>query len=90
MVELTENSQKKFKDVFKRQLKYHRIKILRCTQEELATKLNVSTQHYKSPLRAWNRKIALDTECNAVSNEMNVMKCLMTSHTGIETKARAD
>lgn len=48
MVELTENSQKKFKDVFKRQLKYHRIKILRCTQEELATKLNVSTQHYKN------------------------------------------
>ena len=32
----------------------------------------------------------MDLECNAVSNGMNVMKCLMTSHTGIEAKARAD
>lgn len=48
MVELNENTKNKFKDVFRRQLKYHRTKVLKCTQEELATKLNISAQHYKN------------------------------------------
>lgn len=48
MVELSEDIKNKFKDVFKRQLQYYRMKVLRCTQEEIATRLNISPQHYKN------------------------------------------
>lgn len=48
MVELSEDTKNRFKDAFKRQLKYHRKEILRCTQEEAATKLNISAQYYKN------------------------------------------
>ena len=37
-----------FKDVFKRQLKYLRTEVLRYSQEETATKLNISVQYYKN------------------------------------------
>ena len=48
MVELSEDANKRFKDVFKRQLKYLRTEVLRYSQEETATKLNISPQHYKN------------------------------------------
>ena len=48
MVELSEDANKRFKDVFKRQLKYLRTEVLRYSQEETATKLNISVQYYKN------------------------------------------
>ena len=48
MVELSEETKNRFKDVFKRQLKYYRTEIFRCSQERAAAKLNVSIQHYKN------------------------------------------
>ena len=48
MVELSEDAKKRFKDVFKRQLKYLRTEVLRYSQEEIATKLNISVQYYKN------------------------------------------
>ena len=47
-VTLREDTKNKFKDIFSRQLKYFRTEILKCSQEELASKLNVSLQHYKN------------------------------------------
>ena len=47
-VMLSEDSQNRFLDVFRRQLKHFRKEILRCSQEEAATKLNISPQYYKS------------------------------------------
>ena len=47
MVELSEDANKRFKDVFKRQLKYLRKEVLKYSQEETATKLNISVQYYK-------------------------------------------
>ena len=48
MVELSEDANKRFKDVFKRQLKYLRTEVLKYSQEETATKLNISVQYYKN------------------------------------------
>ena len=48
MVVLSEDTKNRFKDVFKRQLKYYRTEIFRCSQERAAAKLNVSIQHYKN------------------------------------------
>ena len=48
MVELSEDADKRFKDVLKRQLKYLRTEVLRYSQEETATKLNISVQYYKN------------------------------------------
>ena len=48
MVELSEETKNRFKDVFRRQLKYYRTEIFRCSQERAAAKLNVSIQHYKN------------------------------------------
>ena len=48
MVELSVDTINRFTDAFKHQLKYHRKEILRCTQEEFATKLNISSQYYKT------------------------------------------
>ena len=48
MVELSEDANKRFKDVFKRQLKFLRTEVLRYSQEETATKLNISVQYYKN------------------------------------------
>lgn len=48
MVELSEETKNRFKDVFKRQLKYYRTQILRCSQEKAASELNVSYQYYKN------------------------------------------
>ena len=48
MVELSEDANNRFKDVFKRQLKYLRTEVLRYSQEEIATKLNISVQYYKN------------------------------------------
>jgi len=48
MVELREDANKRFKDVFKRQLKYLRTEVLKYSQEETATKLNISVQYYKN------------------------------------------
>ena len=48
MVELSEDANKKFKDVFKRQLEYLRTEVLKYSQEETATKLNISVQYYKN------------------------------------------
>ena len=48
MVELSEDANKRFKDVFKRQLKYLRTEVLRYSQEETATILNISVQYYKN------------------------------------------
>ena len=48
MVELSEDTKNRFKDVFKRQLKYYRTEIFKCSQEKAASKLNVSIQYYKN------------------------------------------
>ncbi len=48
MVELSEDTKNRFKDVFKRQLLYFRTEILRCSQEKAASKLNISYQYYKN------------------------------------------
>ena len=48
MVVLSEDTKNRFKDVFKRQLKYYRTEIFRCSQERASAKLNVSIQHYKN------------------------------------------
>ena len=48
MVELSEDANKRFKDVFKRQLKYLRTEVLKYSQEETATKLNIRVQYYKN------------------------------------------
>ena len=48
MVVLSEDTKNRFKDVFKRQLKYYRTEIFRCSQEKAASKLNVSIQYYKN------------------------------------------
>ena len=48
MVELSEETKNRFKDVFKRQLKYYRTQILRCSQEKAASELNISYQYYKN------------------------------------------
>lgn len=48
MVVLSEDTKNRFKDIFKRQLKYYRTEIFRCSQERAAAKLNVSIQHYKN------------------------------------------
>ena len=48
MVILSEDTKNSFKDVFKRQLLYYRTEVLRCSQEDAASKLNVSYQYYKN------------------------------------------
>ena len=48
MVKQSEDTKNRFKDAFKRKLKYCRTKILRCSQEKAASKINVSIQHYKN------------------------------------------
>ena len=48
MVVLSEDTKNRFKDVFKRQLKYYRTEIFRCSQEDAASNLHVSIQHYKN------------------------------------------
>ena len=48
MVELSEDTKNRFKDIFKRQLKHYRKEVLKCSQEEAATKLNISLQYYKN------------------------------------------
>ena len=48
MVILSEDTKNSFKDVFKRQLLYYRTEVLRCSQEEAASKLNISYQYYKN------------------------------------------
>ena len=48
MVILSEDTKNRFKDVFKRQLLYYRTEVLRCSQEEAASALNVSYQYYKN------------------------------------------
>lgn len=41
MIILSEDTKNGFKDVFKRQLLYYRTEVLRCSQEEAASALNV-------------------------------------------------
>lgn len=47
-VKLSEDTTNKFKDIFKRQLIYYRTVVFKCSQEEAATKLNISVQYYKN------------------------------------------